>query len=155
MGYGMAMMAEDQGQLRSTAGSTDKNNNEDSIVTLSSDGMMMQNESTSPAHSDVPLSNEIPRVHDLIQRQITQSVCAWDGSWTYHDLDRLSSRLASELVAKWASPRRRLRELHPLLLWQIKVGGCGYPGGDTERCGVCAAGHDVSRAATAGDLSTA
>ena len=43
-------------------------------------------------------------VHDLIEKHITQepsapSVCAWDGEWTYAELDKLSSALASNLIA--------------------------------------------------------
>lgn len=44
------------------------------------------------------------RVHDLIEAHIVRepsapSVCAWDGGWTYEELDRLSSALASRLAA--------------------------------------------------------
>lgn len=45
------------------------------------------------------------RVHDLIQAHFdgqpsAPSVCSWDGSLTYHELDQLSSGLAAELVAR-------------------------------------------------------
>ncbi|KAG8416320.1 Nonribosomal peptide synthetase [Metarhizium acridum] len=45
------------------------------------------------------------RVHDLIQAHFdgqpsAPSVCSWDGSLTYRDLDQLSSGLADELMAR-------------------------------------------------------
>jgi amino acid adenylation domain-containing protein len=48
--------------------------------------------------------NESARVHDLIEAHMVRessapSVCSWDGGWTYEELDRLSSALASQLVA--------------------------------------------------------
>lgn len=48
--------------------------------------------------------DETWRVHDLIEAHMVRapsapSVCAWDGEWTYEELDRHSSALASRLVA--------------------------------------------------------
>jgi amino acid adenylation domain-containing protein len=50
-------------------------------------------------HADDPSA----LVHDLIAAHMTRdpsapAVCAWDGGWTYDELDRLSSALASRLV---------------------------------------------------------
>ena len=49
----------------------------------------------------LPTSIDAP-VHAIIARQVrgqpdAQSVCAWDASFTYRELDNLSSRLASRL----------------------------------------------------------
>lgn len=43
-------------------------------------------------------------IHDLISQRASQmpqedAVCAWDGSWSYGDLERLSSRLASHILS--------------------------------------------------------
>jgi len=52
----------------------------------------------------VEVVDESSRAHDLIEAHMVQdssapSVCAWDGGWTYGELDRLSSALASRLAA--------------------------------------------------------
>ncbi|KIE00723.1 nonribosomal peptide synthase, partial [Metarhizium majus ARSEF 297] len=48
-------------------------------------------------------------VHDLItmmakQQPEAQAVCAWDGDWTYRELDELSTRLAHHLVTLGVGP---------------------------------------------------
>ena len=48
-------------------------------------------------------------VHNIFKRQVavrpeSQAVCAWDGSLTYLQLDKLSDRLASYLVGKGVQP---------------------------------------------------
>jgi amino acid adenylation domain-containing protein len=48
--------------------------------------------------------DESRRAHDLIEAHMVRepsapSVCAWDGEWTYEELDGLSSALAGRLVA--------------------------------------------------------
>jgi amino acid adenylation domain-containing protein len=50
------------------------------------------------------------RVHDLIAQQTlrqpdSQAVCAWDGDWTYAQLDTLSTRLAYHLVEMGVGPK--------------------------------------------------
>lgn len=48
-------------------------------------------------------------VHDLIatmtrRQPEAQAICAWDGNWTYHELDELSTRLAHDLVELGVKP---------------------------------------------------
>ena len=56
-------------------------------------------------NATVPLESQIC-VHDLVsitarqQSRDTLAVCAWDGNWTYDELDRLSSRFALQLVSE-------------------------------------------------------
>lgn len=43
-------------------------------------------------------------IHDVISQRVSQmpqedAVCAWDGSWSYEDLEQLSSRLASHILS--------------------------------------------------------
>ncbi|KAG6205975.1 D-lysergyl-peptide-synthetase subunit 1, partial [Claviceps purpurea] len=48
-------------------------------------------------------------IHDTIHQQCLRcpdspSVCAWDGNFTYRQLDELSSALSEEIVRKGAGP---------------------------------------------------
>ncbi|KAL9588991.1 MAG: hypothetical protein Q9203_002206, partial [Teloschistes exilis] len=60
-----------------------------------------------PNHRPVASTNSC--VHDLICKQCRQqpskpAVCAWDGDFTYHELDQLSTNLAHTLMAHGAAP---------------------------------------------------
>lgn len=52
-------------------------------------------------------------IHEVIEdkafsRPDTEAICAWDGSFTYCDLDRLASRLACHLEKLGVGPETRV-----------------------------------------------
>lgn len=52
-------------------------------------------------------------IHEVIQDQVlkrsdSQAVCSWDGSFTYKELDDISSRLAGRLVELGVGPEIRV-----------------------------------------------
>ena len=57
----------------------------------------------------VPLDVETTVVHDLIAETTkhqpgTQAICAWDGEWTYRELDELSTCLAHQIMRQGVKP---------------------------------------------------
>lgn len=52
-------------------------------------------------------------IHDIIQEQSVrrashEAVCAWDGTFTHHDLDVITSRLAEHLIQLGVGPEVRV-----------------------------------------------
>ena len=57
----------------------------------------------------VPLDVESAVVHDLIAETMehqpgAQAICAWDGEWTYRELDDLSTNLAHQITGQGVKP---------------------------------------------------
>ncbi|KAI4273877.1 MAG: hypothetical protein LQ337_004328 [Flavoplaca oasis] len=58
---------------------------------------------------NVPLNIESAVVHDLIAETTksqprAQAICAWDGDWTYRELDELSTYLAHQIMGQGVKP---------------------------------------------------
>lgn len=76
-------------------------------------------------------------VHDLISETAHKfpdapAICAWDGEWTYQQLDNLSTKLAYELVKLGVGPEKivplcfeKSRWVPVSMLAIMKAGGCG------------------------------
>lgn len=65
-------------------------------------------------------------VHDLFSEQAdaqpkAPAICAWDGEMTYSELDRLSTRLAGQLIRLGVEPEHFVPLCFEKSMWQLSL----------------------------------
>ena len=63
-------------------------------------------------------------IHDVFREQVEanpdeEAICSWDGSWSYQDLDKASTRLAHHIVSLGAGPETIIPYCFPKSAWAI------------------------------------
>ncbi|KAL8826241.1 MAG: hypothetical protein Q9191_003926, partial [Dirinaria sp. TL-2023a] len=70
-------------------------------------------------------SQKIDRcIHDIFREQVEanpdeEAICSWEGSWSYQDLDKASTRLAQHIVSLGAGPETIIPYCFPKSAWAI------------------------------------
>lgn len=70
-------------------------------------------------------SQKIDRcIHDVFREQVEanpeeEAICSWEGSWSYQDLDKASTRLAHHIVRLGAGPETIIPYCFPKSAWAI------------------------------------